>query len=640
MKRAILIFLVLSLVVTGLMSAPAAKNTKEKNYKLTPGTFSALKFRNTGPALTSGRISDIAIHPQNRSVWYIAVGSGGVWKTVNGGTTWQPVFDDQPSYSIGCVTIDPNNPEIIWVGSGENVSGRHVGFGDGIYKSLNGGKTWQNMGLKKSQHISKILIDPGNSLVIYAACEGPLWSPGGQRGVYKSSDGGKKWQLCLKISKDTGVTDIAFEPGHTDTIYAAAYQRRRSVAAFMGGGPESGIYKTNDSGKNWRKLTVGLPKGHMGRIGLAVSPQKPNVVYATIEAGPEEKGFYRSANRGESWEKRDKYISNGTGPHYYQEIFADPHRFDRVYQMDVWMHVTENGGKTFRKVGENHKHSDNHALAFDVHDPNYLLAGCDGGVYESRDAGKTWKFFANLPLTQFYKMALDNALPFYNVHGGTQDNGSQMGPSRTININGIMNRDWFFTLGADGYACAIDPENPDIIFASWQVGRLVRFDKRSGEQVDIQPQPGLGAEPPRWNWDSPLLLSPHSRTRIYYGSQRLYRSDDRGDTWSVVSPDLSRGISRLEQEIMGRTRSVDALWDHDAMSYFGNLTGITESPLQEGLIYAGTDDGLIQVTADGGKHWRKIEKLPGVPKYFFVNDIKASLHHKDTVFAAVSSGLQ
>ncbi|NIN34423.1 MAG: glycosyl hydrolase, partial [Gammaproteobacteria bacterium] len=400
--------------------------------------------------------------------------------------------------------IDPNHPDVIWVGTGENVSGRHVGYGDGIYKSMNAGKTWKNMGLIQSEHISKILVDPRDSNVIYAAAEGPLWNSGGERGLYKSTDAGQTWKLSLEISKDTGVTDVVFEPGNPDILYAAAYQRRRSVAAFMGGGPESGMYKTTDAGKDWKRLTVGLPNGHMGRIGLAVSPIKPNVVYATIEATPEERGFYRSETRGESWEKRNKYLSNGTGPHYYQEIYADPHRFDRVYQMDVWMHVTDDGGKTFRKVGEKHKHSDNHALAFDPNDPDYLLAGCDGGLYESKDCGKTWKYFANLPITQFYRMALDNALPFYNVHGGTQDNGSQMGPSRTINVNGIMNRDWFVTYGADGYACAIDPKDPNIIYASWQEGHLVRYDKRSGEELDIQPQPEPGEDPPRWNWESPL----------------------------------------------------------------------------------------------------------------------------------------
>jgi len=609
----------------------------EKKSLLTPEVLSGLEFRNIGPGLMSGRISDIAIHPKNRSVWYVAVGSGGVWKTENAGTTWTPIFDGQASYSIGCLTLDPNNPEVVWVGTGENVSGRHVGSGDGVYKSLNGGKTWTNMGLAKSEHIARILVDPRNSSVVYVAAEGPLWSPGGERGLYKSVDGGKTWTLSLEISKDTGVTSAEFDPSNPDVIYAAAYQRRRSVAAFMGGGPESAIHKSEDAGNTWRKLTVGLPTGDIGKIGLAVSPIDPRVVYATVEAGPEEKGFYRSTDRGESWEKRNSFISGGTGPHYYQEIFADPNTFDRVYQMAPPLMATDDGGKTFHQVNEKNKHGDNHAMAFVKGDPDFILNGSDGGVYESRDRGKTWRFFDNLPVTQFYKLALDNALPFYNVHGGTQDNGSQLGPSRTLNAHGIGNSDWVITYGADGYACAIDPEDPNMIYVEWQEGNLLRYDKKSQEAVYISPKPEPNDPPLRFNWDSPVHISPHSHTRIYYASQFLWRSDNRGDSWTRISPDLTRNIFRLEQPIMGKTWSTDALWDHGAMSMFSTITTIDESRLQEGLIYVGTDDGLIQVTEDGGKSWRKIDKIPAVPDYFFVNKIKASKHDKDTVFAAVDS---
>jgi len=618
---------------------PAAKpDTKaEKKALLTAEALAGLEFRNIGPALMSGRISDIAIHPRNRNVWYVCAGSGGVWKTETAGIAWTPVFDSQPSYSIGCVTLDPSNPEIVWVGTGENVSGRHVGFGDGVYKSLNGGKTWTNMGLGKSEHIGRILVDPRNSSVVYVAAEGPLWSSGGERGLYKSADGGKTWTLSLEISKDTGVTSAEFDPANPDTVYAAAYQRRRSVAAFMGGGPESAVYKSEDAGKTWRKLTVGLPAGDKGKIGLAVSPIDPRVVYATVEAGPEEKGFYRSADRGESFEKRNPYISGGTGPHYYQKIFADPNVFDRVYQMDPEMMVTDDGGKAWRPVGEKNKHGDNHALAFVKGDPDYLLDGSDGGVYESHDAGKTWRFFENLPVTQFYKLALDSARPFYNVHGGAQDNGSQMGPSRTLNGNGITNFDWAMTYGADGYASAIDPTDPNVVYVEWQEGNLLRYDRRSQEAVYISPRPAAGDPPLRFNWDSPVVISPFSNKRIYYASQHVWRSDDRGGSWTRISPDLTRGLFRLEQQIMGRQWSVDALWDHGAMSQFSTITTVSESPLAEGLIYAGTDDGLIQVTEDAGKTWRKVEKIAGVPDYFFVNKIQASKHDKDTVYAAVDN---
>jgi len=612
---------------TGLASEPKAPLLSE--------ALAGLAFRNIGPAVMSGRISDIAINPKDHAVWYVCAGSGGVWKTENAGTTWTPVFDSQPSYSIGCVSLDPANPEIVWVGTGENVSGRHVGFGDGVYKSLNGGKTWTNKGLSRSEHIARILIDPRDSDVVYAAAEGPLWSAGGERGLYKTTDGGENWTLSLGISRDTGVASAEFDPSNPDVIYAAAYERRRSVAAFMGGGPESGIYKTEDAGKTWRKLTVGLPKGDMGKIGLAVSPAEPNVVYATVEAGPDEKGFYRSEDFGESFEKRSPYISGGTGPHYYQEIFADPNVFDRVYQMAPAMTVTNDGGKTWRPVGERSKHGDNHALAFLPDDPDYLLNGSDGGVYESRDAGKTWRFFENLPVTQFYKLALDNALPFYNVHGGAQDNGSQMGPSRTLNANGISNFDWTITYGADGYACAIDPTDPNIVYLEWQEGNLLRYDRKSHQAVFVSPRPGPDDPPLRFNWDSPVHISPHTHTRIYYASQFLWRSEDRGDSWTRISPDLTRGVFRLEQKILDRQWSVDALWDHGAMSQFGTITTISESPLVTGLIYAGTDDGLIQVTEDAGKTWRKIDGIADVPGFFFVNKIAASKHDPDTVFAAV-----
>jgi photosystem II stability/assembly factor-like uncharacterized protein len=615
---------------------PAAGGQQESPKLLTSEVLSGLSFRNIGPAIMSGRISDIVIHPKERQVWYVAVGSGGVWKTQNAGTTWTPIFDEESSYSIGCLALDPGNPEVVWVGTGENVSGRHVGYGDGVYKSLNGGRTWTNMGLKGSEHIARILVDPRNTSVVYAAAEGPLWSAGGERGLFKSVDGGKTWAIALEISKDTGVASAEFDPSNPDILYAAAYQRRRTVAAFMGGGPESAIYKSEDAGKTWRKLTVGLPKGEMGKIGLAVSPIDPRVVYATIEAAADERGFYRSADRGESWEKRHNTIAGGTGPHYYQEIFADPNVFDRVWQMAPSMTVTDDGGRTWRRVNDDHKHPDHHALAFAPGDRDYLLSGTDGGIYESRDGGRTWRFFDNLPLTQFYKLALDNDAPFYNVHGGAQDNGSQHGPSRTLNAHGIGNADWLITYGADGYATAIDPKDPDTIYLEWQEGNLLRYDRKSHETVYISPRPGPDDPPLRFNWDSPVVISPHSHTRLYYASQFLWRSDDRGDSWTRISPDLTRNVFRLEQPIMGRTWSADALWDHGAMSMFSTITTISESRLVEGLIYAGTDDGLIQVTEDGGKTWRKAG-LGGVPDGVFVNEIAASKHDRDTVFAAVDN---
>ncbi|MEO1009286.1 MAG: glycosyl hydrolase [Planctomycetota bacterium] len=600
-------------------------------------TFAGLELRSIGPALMSGRVSDLAVHPEDQSTWYVAVGSGNLWKTTNAGTTWNAIFDDQGSYSIGCVTLDPRNPEVVWVGTGENVGGRHVGYGDGVYRSRDGGASWEHLGLRDSQHIGMIAVDPRDSDTVYVAAEGPLWSPGGDRGLFKSTDGGQTWEKILGGSEYTGVNELHLDPRNPDVMYAVTQQRFRNVAALINGGPESGIHKSTDGGRTWRELTSGIPSEDKGRIGLAVSPIDPDIVYATIELAHRQGGFYRSTDRGESWTKGAEYISGGTGPHYYQEIFASPHKLDRVYQMDVRAHVTEDGGKTFRRLQETHKHSDNHALAFNPSDPEYLLMGSDGGLYESWDLGETWKFTANLPVTQFYKVAVDYDEPFYHVIGGTQDNATQYGPSRTDNIHGIRNSDWMITVFGDGHQPAIDPTNPDIIYSQWQQGNLVRHDRKTGEIVYIQPQPGADEETDRFNWDAPILISPHDPARLFFASQRVWQSDDRGESWVAISGDLSRGIERLTEPMMGRVWSFDAIWDLYAMSKYGTITSLSESPQQAGLIYAGTDDGLIHVTEDGGRTWRAAGPLPEVPDFAFVNDIKAGLHDADTVYVCLDN---
>ncbi|MEO0972971.1 MAG: glycosyl hydrolase, partial [Pseudomonadota bacterium] len=603
--------------------------------RLTADTLSGLELRSIGPAFMSGRIADIAMHPQDESTWYVGVGSGGVWKTTNAGTTWTPIFDDQSSYSIGALAIDPSAPDTIWVGTGEAVDGRHVGFGDGIYRSRDGGKSWENLGLAASEHIARIIVHPTNSDVVYVAAKGPLWSSGGDRGLFMTEDGGTTWTNVLSAGPYTGVNEVVMHPDQPKVLYASTHQRARTVAALINGGPETAIYKSTDGGKAWRKLSTGLPSEDMGRVGLAISPQRPEVVYATIELAQRKGGFYRSADGGETWEKRNDYISGGTGPHYYQELVADPHHFDTVYQMDVRMHVTHDGGETFTVVPHQHKHSDNHALIFSPSDPDWMLAGCDGGLYETFDRAATWKYAANLPVTQFYKVAVDYDLPFYNVYGGTQDNATQGGPSRTDSANGIRNSDWFITVFGDGHQPAVDPTNPDIIYSEWQQGNLVRHDRRTGEVVYIKPQPREGEPADRFNWDSPILISPHKSSRLYFASTRVWRSEDYGDSWIPVSDDLTRQIDRLKEPMMGRVWSSDAVWDTYAMSQYSTITSLAESPLQESLLYAGTDDGLIQVSEDGGESWRRVERLPGVADRFFVNDIKADLHDVDTVYVAV-----
>lgn len=606
----------------------------------------ALKFRSIGPAFMSGRIGDLAIDQEEPNTWYVAVASGGVWKTTNAGTTFKPIFDDKPSYSIGCVSIDPTVHTTVWVGTGENNGGRHIGFGDGVYVSHDSGDTWEHRGLENSEHISKILVDPRNSNVVFAASQGPLWSTGGQRGLFKSNDGGKNWRNVLSAggkgktedenkNSYTGVTDVVMDPANPDILYAATYQRHRNVWAIINTGPEAGIFKSMDAGETWTELKTGLPGEDMGKISLQVSPQKSNVVYATIELPGRKGGFWRSENFGASWKKTSDFVSGGTGPHYYQELWADPHRYGVLYQANNYFSRSEDNGETWDNIEGDNKHVDNHAVAFHPTDKDFLLVGCDGGVYRSYDYCQTWAFCANLPLSQFYKLSVDNDYPFYNVAGGTQDNNSHYGPAATANEQGIVNSDWRITVGGDGHDTAIDPEDPNTIYAESQQGFLRRFDRKTGESVAIQPQPGKGEEAFRFNWDSPILISPHSHTRLYFASQYLHRSDDRGDSWKRVSPDLSRNRNRYELPTMGRVHSVDAGYDLYAMSQHSNITSVSESPVVEGLLYVGTDDGLIQVSEDGGENWRKIDKIFGVPEYFFVNDIKADLHDADTVYACI-----
>ncbi|TLP80195.1 WD40/YVTN/BNR-like repeat-containing protein [Maribacter sp. ACAM166] len=597
-----------------------------------------LELRSLGPAVMGGRISDIAVSSQDPSSWYIAVGSGGLWKTKNNGISWKPIFDDQSSYSIGSVTIDPNNPEVVWVGTGENVSGRHVGWGDGVYKSNDGGTSWNHMGLLKSEHIGKILVDPRNSDVVFVAAEGPLWSSEGERGLYKTIDGGKTWSLVLEIDKNTGVTDIEFDPSNPDIVYAAAYQRRRHVWALLSGGPKSGIYKSTDNGETWSQKSTGLPKGDMGKIGLAVTAADSNIVYATIEANDSEKGFYKSVNKGESWELQNKYISGGTGPHYYQEIEISPSNPDLIYQMDVFIRVSRDGGENFKVLGTGReKHSDNHALWIDPNNGKHLLAGTDGGLYETFDEGTTWRHFPNLPIAQFYKLSLDNSEPFYNIVGGAQDLGSLIGPSRTMNTEGVRNSDWYVPLGADGYDNAFDPKDSNIVYMEIQEGNLNRYDRRTEEGMDIQPQPGSGETAERWNWDSPLVISPHNNKRLYYGSHRLWRSDDQGNSWKSLSSDLTTNRNRYELDMMGKVWSVDALYDNSAMSKYATLTSISESPKVEGLLYVGSDDGLVHISEDGGVNWRRSGALPKVPVLSFINDVEASNHDVNTVFVSADA---
>jgi len=681
--------------------------------RLTADVLKSFAFRSVGPSLTTGRISDVAVDPKNPSVWYVAAAAGNLWKTENRGNTWTPVFDEQGSYSLGAVTVDPKDSSVVWLGTGENNNQRSVSFGDGVYKSTDAGATWKRMGLENSEHIQNIVIDPRNSNIVYVTAIGPLWSPGGDRGLYKSTDGGQTWKAVLSISRDTGVTDLLMDPKNPDVLYAAAYQRRRAVGQLIGGGPESGLYKSTNAGQTWTKLTRGLPAVEIGRIGLAANWRNPRTLYALVTAQAGQGGFFRSDDAGATWTRIGRSTGAGRGgrggaragtppapcgpadpsppkpsgdpptqgaggrggfnddcyrggdPGYYHEIYVDAHDPETIWSLQTNVDRSTDGGKTWSQVPMPGVHVDHHDIVFDPVDKNHILLANDGGLYETYDGMKTWRHFTNLPLSQFYRVATDNSRPFYNVCGGAQDNGSICGPSRTMNRAGIRTSDWYNVGGGDGFQPRVDPEEPNIVYAQSQEGSLNRLDLHTGRSTAIRPRAqnttidGKPPAPPapqaaqaaqgsggrggaqarlgRWHWDSPLIISPHSNRRLYYGGERLYRSDDRGDSWVTVSPDLTRQLDATKIEIMGKVWPTTSVAFNQATTTLSTITALDESPLLEGLLYVGTDDGLVQISEDGGKAWRKVEKFPGVADYAYVTDVVASPLDAGTVFVTLNN---
>jgi photosystem II stability/assembly factor-like uncharacterized protein len=630
MKKAIFssrLLLVLCLGLALSLFLGAKKVKKEPEPLLTESVFEGLKWRCVGPANMGGRIDDFAVVESNPKIIYVGSASGGVWKTTNNGVTWTPIFDDQVTSSIGDVAVAPSNPDIIWVGSGEANNRQSSSWGDGVYKSLDGGKTWKNMGLSDTHHIGRIVIHPTNPDIVYVAALGHLWGPNKERGLFRTVDGGKTWVNTKFIDENTGFVDVALDHQSPNILYAAAYQRRRRGWGFNGGGPGSGLYKTTDGGETWFRLTNGLPSGDTGRIGIDIYRSNPNIVYAIIEN--KEGGVFRSEDKGLTWEKMS---STNPRPMYYSQIRIDPNNDSRIWVLGIPMYVSEDGGKSFSTSYLRGVHTDHHAMWIDPSDTNHMVIGSDGGIYFSYDRGKTWDFINTLPIGQFYEVGFDFRNPYY-VYGGLQDNGTWGGPSSTLYRLGVSNEDWVRIGGGDGFYAQVDPQDYNTIYAESQNGYLFRFDGRTGESKSIRPEPNDDQERYRFNWNSPVLISPHDSRTIYCGGNKLFKSKDRGETWEA-SIDLTTQQDREMLPLMGVLPDKNTLSRHDGITYYGDITTISESPLKEGLLYVGTDDGNLQVSRDGGKTWTNvISKVPRLPKHTYVTRVVASCFKEGTAYA-------
>ncbi len=597
--------------------------------------FEAFKWRSVGPAGAGGRVVDLAVVGEFPHHIFVATATGGLWRTDNNGVTWTPIFEHESTGSVGAVAVHPNNPDVIWVGTGEANARNSVSWGHGVFKSTDGGKSWKHMGLSDTHHIGRMVIDPRNPDILWVAALGHVWGSNSERGLYKTKDGGETWEKSLEINNRTGVVDVAMDPHDSRTLYAAAYQVQRD--AFAGGnpaimtGPGSAIHKTTDGGRNWKKLTSGLPSGEIGRIGLSVSLSSPNVVYAIVQtvssvtrrpnfnAPPvqrqrnmEDGGVFRSEDRGESWTWVNPINPR---PFYYSQIRVDPQDDMRVYVLGGSVAVSEDGGKNFENQQIN-VHVDHHALWINPQDPEHLVLGNDGGIYFSFDRGRSWDFLNQMALGQFYAIDVDMRKPYY-IYGGVQDYCSWGGPSATRNGVGITASDWYKVMTGDGFQVRIDPTDHTIVYAEMQGGGLIRHDLKSGLNTSIKPQASDPENSYRFNWETPIIISPHAHETLYVGANLVLKSTNRGDTWQEISHDLTDA-----------TEPVDDSEDSDdppETRKIGSLTTLSESPLTEGLLYAGSDDGTVHLTRDGGRNWTNLtERFPGLPGRRWVSRVVAS----------------
>jgi photosystem II stability/assembly factor-like uncharacterized protein len=599
--------------------------------KIDSAIFGNLEPRSIGPATTSGRITDIDCVITDPRIIYVGTAGGGVWKSINGGITFKSIFKKY-TMSIGCITIDQNNPNTVWVGTGETWVRNSTSIGTGLYKTEDGGKTWKFMGFKDSERISEVVIHPKNSKIVYVGVLGHLWNSNKERGVYKTTDGGKTWKRILYVDENTGCADLAIDPQEPDVLYATMWQFRRKPYFFTSGGPGSGLYKTIDGGKTWKKLKKGIPEGELGRIAVDVAPSRPGTIYALIES--KETAIYRSDDMGESWKRMGTSLGVKARPFYFANIEVDPKNHNRIYNTSIILSISDDGGKNFTTSVsiENfftmRVHPDIHAIWINPNNPDHILIGTDGGVYVSYNRARSFKFLRNLPVSQFYHVSYDFQYPYW-VYGGLQDNGSWCGPSRSFSVGGIQNKNWQNVGGGDGFYVFADPYNPDIVYNEWQGGRLQRYNKKTGEMKDIRPLPKKGEPEYRFNWNTPVVLSPNDPKVIYMGAQFLLRSKDRGDSWERISSDLTTN----NPEKLRQAESGGVTIDNTGAENHCTIITISESPLDSNIIWVGTDDGNLQITKDGGKNWTNVVvNIPGLPPNTWCAGVEASHHEPGTAY--------
>lgn len=638
------------------ISAQPKENNKDKKTTPTPvpaatslpapavdynSMMANLRFREIGPATMGGRINDIEVPIQNTNIIYAATASGGIWKSVNGGTSWTGIFQNEAVSTIGNLAIAPSDPSILWAGTGESNNRQSSSWGNGVYKSTDAGKTWQKMGLDETHHIAKIVIHPTDPNTVYVAATGKLWGASPERGVYKTTDGGKSWNLVLKVNDDTGATDIVIDHESPGTLYAAMYQRRRTVFGFNGSGEGSALYKTTDGGANWRKITNGMPYDtenaptprpegllETGRIAVEIYQKNSNIVYALVEHA--NGGIYRSNDKGETWTKMGE---TNPRPMYFSKIRIDPNNDQRIWLAGVTMQYSDDGGRTFTGAFSRSPHADTHGIWINPNNSNHIIQGNDGGINITYDRGVTWEYSNTIPLGQFYEIGADNSLP-YKICGGLQDNNTWCGPSRSMNPQGITNDDWFTIGGGDGFYAQPDPNDPDIVYGESQDGNLFRRNIRTGESKSIRPREEEGEKRYRFQWNSPIVISKYNSNTIYYGGNFLFKSTDRGNNWVKASPDLTTNVDRNSLPIMGKVPDRNTRSRHDGVQQFPTITKISESPINQNILWVGTDDGNLQVTRDGGATWKNVvEKVSGVPKGTYVSRVVASNASEGTAYA-------